>query len=55
MNYTIEDLTFDDLVLENQVINVDKDTFLYKALCTSYFPKELPPIFSTSSQFLIGN
>lgn len=47
MNYTIEDLTFDDLVLENQIINVDKDTFLYKALCTSYFPKELPPIFST--------
>lgn len=47
MNYTIEDLTFDDLVLENQVINIDKDTFLHKALCTSYFPKELPPIFST--------
>ena len=47
MKYTIEDLTFDDLVLENQVINVDNDTFLHKALCTSYFPKELPPIFST--------
>lgn len=42
MNYTENFLD-----ISNQVINVDKDTFLHKSLCTSYFPKELPPIFST--------
>ncbi|MCM1295470.1 MAG: RNA-directed DNA polymerase [Muribaculaceae bacterium] len=47
MNYTVDDLGFCDFTEYNQVINIDKATFLRKALCNSYFPKELPPIFST--------
>ena len=38
MNYTIEVLTFDDLVLENEIMNVDKDSFVYKEYCPNRTP-----------------
>ena len=46
MNYTIEELFQEDFEIE-PAFNINKEPFLYRAVCTSYFPKEFPPLFTT--------